>query len=81
MAALAPDAVHDIALQIPETETISVHQDLADVSLAFTGTLAADFIPKAKRLARDALALFTPEETRGACGHFAKGSQVGAALN
>ena len=39
----------NIALAVPDTDNISVHQDLADIALAVPAQLAVRFVPKAKK--------------------------------
>jgi len=80
MAAFAPDIVHEVALGIPETENISVHQDIADVSLALPARLATDFVPKAKRWLETRWLSSLPRKFGELVAHLAKGGQVAAAL-
>src|SRR3954447_421924 len=49
MAAQAPETVLEVALQIPLTENVRVHEDLADATLAMPADLAAKLVPKAKK--------------------------------
>jgi hypothetical protein len=47
------ERVAEIALAVPFTENISVHEDLADVALTLPVPLAVQFVDRAKRWCRD----------------------------
>jgi len=81
MAAQAPETVLEVALQIPPTEDVRVHEDLADAALAMPADLAAKLVPKAKKWLESPYQLLLPEKLGTLMGHLAKGGQVKAALD
>jgi hypothetical protein len=48
VAAVAPESVLDIALRVPETGNVRVHEDLANAALAMPPELSARLVPKAE---------------------------------
>jgi hypothetical protein len=80
MAHLAPETVLDVALQIPETENVRVHEDLIDAALAMPATLAKEFLPKAKRWIQSPYQLLLPEKLGNLMTHLALDNQVDAAF-
>lgn len=81
MAARAPETVLEVALQIPPTENVRVHEDLVDAALEMPADLAAKLVPKAKKWIELPYQLLLPEKLCALAGHLAKGDQVEAALN
>lgn len=80
MAALAPETVLEIILQIPETENIRVHQDLADAALAMPPDLAAALVPKTKTWIKSPYQLLLAEKLGELMANLARGGQVEATL-
>jgi len=83
MAALAPETVIEIALQIPDTENLRVHQDLADAACEMPPELAARWARKETRWVPSQRYLYflLPEKLGGLVSHLAKGGQVNEALD
>ncbi|MCI0408113.1 MAG: hypothetical protein L0191_06025 [Acidobacteria bacterium] len=81
MAAVAPETVLEVALQIPDTENVRVHQDLADAALAMPADLAPKLVPKAKAWMESPYQLLLPEKLGRLVGHLARGGQAEAALD
>ena len=83
MAALAPEAVLEIALRIPDTENIRVHEDLADMACKMPPELAARLAKKETDWVRSQqyLYLLLPEELGALVSHLAKGGQIDQALD
>jgi len=81
MAARAPETVLEVALQIPSTENVRVHEDLVDAVLEMPAHLAAKLVPKAKKWIELPYQLLLPEKLGTLMGHLAKGGQVKAALD
>jgi hypothetical protein len=81
MAARAPETVLEVALQIPDTENVRVHEDLVDAMLQVPADLAAKLIPKAKKWIELPYQLLLPEKLGALVEHLAKGDQVEAALD
>lgn len=81
MAKHAPEVVKDIALKMPETDNIRVHEDLADAALAMPADLAAALVPKAKRWLESAYHLTLPEKLGALVAHLAQGGRVSEAVD
>jgi len=81
MAPLEPEIVSKIALQIPETENVRVHEDLIDAALEMPAYLAAKLIHKAKSWAGSPRLLLLPEKLGQLISHFARGNQIAEALD
>jgi hypothetical protein len=80
MASEAPSTVHNIALGIPLTQNVHVHEDLVEVALALPPTLAADFAPKARQWLGFPHKLFLPERLGALVIHLIKGGEVDAGV-
>src|SRR4051794_10926526 len=46
MACEAPETVMEVMLQIPDTENVRVHEDMAEAAAAMPAKLAARLVPK-----------------------------------
>ena len=80
MAPFAPELVADVALKIPETDNVRVHEDLADIALALPAHLTAKFVPRARVWLRSPYQLLLPEKLGSLMAHLAQGGQVDRAL-
>ncbi len=81
VAAQAPEVVLEVALQIPETDNVRVHEDFVDAVLEMPADLAVKLVPKAKRWIELPHQLLLPEKLGALVEHLAKGTQVEAALD
>jgi hypothetical protein len=72
----AHQSVVKIALNIPDTENIQVHSDLADVALALPVELAARFVPKARKWLESPYELLLPEKLGMLVSRLAEGGEV-----
>jgi hypothetical protein len=75
-----PDTVLEVALAIPRTENVRVHDDLADVALALPAASAAKLVSTAKTWIEAAYQLLLPEKLGNLVCHLALGGEVDAAL-
>lgn len=80
VAGEAPRLVLDIALNIPETENVRVHEDLIDVALNLTPELAAELANKVASWLETPY-LLLPTKAASLVTHLALGEQVEDALN
>ena len=62
MATRAPEAVIEVVLEIPDTENVRVHEDLADIALALPAPFAAKLVPQAKTRIQTPYQLLLPEK-------------------
>ncbi len=83
MAPQKPETVLDVILQIPDTDNIRVHEDLADAALAMPAELAAHWANKEAEWieTQEVLHSFLPEKIGDLIEHIAKGGQVQEALH
>lgn len=81
MATRAPETVLEVALQIPPTENVRVHEDLVDVALQMPAALGARLVPKVKKWIELPYQMALPEKLGTLVEHLAKGSQIEAALD
>ena len=81
MAARAPETVLEVALQIPSTDNVRVHEDLVDAALEIPANLAAKLVPKAKKWIELPYQLLLPEKLGALVEHLTKGGQIEAALD
>ncbi len=83
MAARAPKMVLEIIVQIPDTDNVRVHEDLADAALAMPAEMAAEWAKKEAKWVEKQESLFflLPEKLGVLVGHLARGGQVKAALD
>ncbi len=80
IAALAPETVLDIALHVPDTGNIRVHEDLGEAALAMPPDLAARLVPKAGSWLDVPEQILLPDTLRKLLVRLADGGQVDAAL-
>jgi hypothetical protein len=75
------EQVLKIALAVPDTENVRVHEDLADVALALPAAMAAQFAPKAKKWVESPYQMLLPDKLGALVGHLATGDQADQALD
>ncbi|MEX2587803.1 MAG: thioredoxin domain-containing protein [Actinomycetota bacterium] len=80
MASLNPEEVARVALSVPETDNVLVHEDLAGVALALPAELAADFVSKARKWLQSKYLLHLPEKLGELVTHLARGGSTTEAL-
>lgn len=80
MASLAPEATLKIILEMPDTENVRVHEDLADAALAMPAELAAKLVPKAKTWIESPYQMVLPEKLGALVTYLARGGQMEVAL-
>lgn len=81
MAAYEPNTVLEVILQLPNTENIRIHEDIADAALAMPANLAAKLISKAIIWFESQSQLLLPEKLGKLIPHLAQGDQVEEALH
>src|ERR1700733_2097498 len=81
MAARDPEAVAEVALQVPNTENVRVHDDLVDIALALPAGLAAKFVPDAKLWIRAPYELLLPEKLGALISKLATEGEAQSALD
>ncbi len=81
MVELSPQTAHDIALQIPDTQNIFVHADLADAVLQMPSELAKDFVSKAKSWLESPNPVILAERLGNFMSKLTRGNQTEAALD
>lgn len=81
MAAYEPNTVLEVILQLPNTENIRIHEDIADAALAMPANLAAKLISKAITWFESQSQLLLPEKLGKLIPHLAQGGQVEEALH
>jgi hypothetical protein len=77
----AQGKVCEIALAVPETDNVRVHEDLTDVALALPPSLANSFVSKAKRWLESPYQMLLPEKLGALVTHLARGGKAEAALD
>lgn len=77
----AREQVLKIALAVPDTENVRVHEDLADVALALPAAMAVQFIPKGKKWIVSPYQMLLPDKLGALLGHLATGGHAGEALD
>lgn len=80
MADKAPHLVKDVALRIPPTENVRVHEDLIEAANKMPADLAIDFVAKAKAWLESPYHLLLSEKLGELLSHLARGGQIEAAL-
>ena len=80
MAPLAPEAVLEVILGIPDTENVRVHEDLVDAALGMPGPLAANLVGRAKKWVLCPYQLRLPERLGQLVSHLAKNLETKTAL-
>jgi hypothetical protein len=68
-------------IHIPDTENVSVNEDLVDAALTMPPELAAKLMEKAKSWARSPYHLLLPEKLGNLVAHLARGGEIDAALD
>ncbi|MBK9307419.1 MAG: hypothetical protein IPM58_10115 [Nitrospira sp.] len=81
MAGQAPDKVVELALRIPETENVRIHEDLSDAALAMPADIAQRIIPKAIGWAKSKYQLRLADRLGKLISHLARGGQAEKALD
>jgi hypothetical protein len=69
-----------VALAIPETENVRVHEDLTDVALALSADAASAFVPRATEWLKSPFLLILPEKLGLLVAHLARGGRTVEAL-
>jgi hypothetical protein len=82
MASLKPDVVLEVMLQIPDTDNVRVHEDLAEVALAMPAAMAAEWAKKEVRwiAKHERLYFLLPDKLGRLLKHLAIGGQGDVAL-
>lgn len=82
VAGSAPDRVLEVALAIPETDNVRVHEDLAQAAIAMPASLAAKWVEREVQwLEGQRRAFFLlPDELGRLITHLAEGGEVDAAF-
>ena len=81
MAAISPNKVLEVALQISDTENVWVHEDLADAALAMPADLAAKLVVKAKHWLEFPSLILLPEKLGKLVSHLALNGQIEEAID
>ena len=81
MAAQAPDLVVQLALRIPETANVRIHEDLTDAVLAMPADIAQRIVPKAIGWAKSKYQLRLADRLGKLVSHLAHGGQSEKALD
>lgn len=76
----AQQQVLDIALGIPDTDNVRVHEDLADIALSLPPSMATRFVPEARKWLGARHHLLLPEKLGALITHLAKGDEGTPAL-
>lgn len=72
----AHQSVLNIAMDIPGTENIQVHSDLADVALALPVEMAVRFVPEARKWLQSPYELLLPEKLGALVSRFAEAGKA-----
>jgi len=81
MAEKAPDLVAQLALRIPETANVRIHEDLTDASLAMPPEIAQRIVTKAIGWAKSKYQLRLADRLGKLISHLAHGGQIEKALD
>lgn len=81
MAPLAPDTVLHIALSLPPSDNIRIHEDIVELACGLPVALASQIVPLASDWIRDPYKILLPEHLRRLLTHLIKGEAIGPALN
>jgi hypothetical protein len=73
--------IAEIALKIPETKNVRIHEDLAEIAILLPPEMAAKFVPKAKKWIESRYQILLSEKLAALVAHLACGGQVQAALD
>ncbi len=77
----AQETVLGIALDMPDTDNVRIHENLADIALALPAPLAVGLVPKAKRWIESPYQILLPDKLGALVGHLAKGGHANEALD
>jgi hypothetical protein len=77
----ARETVMNIALGVPDTENVRVHEDLLKIALALPPGMAANFVSKAKNWIRSPYKLLLPEKIGDLIIYLATGGNMEEALD
>jgi len=77
----AQEQVLQIVRDMPDTENVAVHEDLAEVALALPAPMAAQLVDRAKRWANSAYGPLLPEKLGALVEHLAQGGMVDEGLD
>jgi len=80
MASRAPDIVTEVALSIPETDNVRVHEDLTDIALNIPVNLAIKFVPKINKWLKSSYLVFLAEKVAKLMVKLAKEGEVNSVL-
>jgi hypothetical protein len=80
MADVEPTTVKDIIQELPPTENIRVHEELAEVALKLPAHMAAELVPKLREWAKHPVQWVLPNKMSDLVKRLARGGQVDAAL-
>ena len=81
MASGSPGTIFEVIIHIPDTENVSVNEDLVDAALEMPPEVAAKLVEKAKAWARSPYHLLLPEKLGNLVAHLAQGGETDAALD
>jgi hypothetical protein len=73
--------IGEIALSMPETRNVRIHEDMAEIAMALPPEIAAQFVPKAKNWIESPYQIFLSDKLAALVAHLARGGQVEAALD
>lgn len=76
----AQEKVLQVALAIPDTKNVRVHEDLADVALALPPAMAAQFVPRATKWVESPYQILLPEKLGALVGHLAGAGKADEAI-
>jgi hypothetical protein len=73
--------IGEIALRMPETKNVRIHEDIAEIAMALPPEMAAQFVPKAKTWIESRYQILLSEKLAALVAHLARGRQIEAALD
>lgn len=76
----AQEEVLRVALDIPDTDNVRVHEDIVEIALNLPAHMAVELVPKAKRWVRSPYHLLLPSKLGSLIRHLARGGEGNAAL-
>ncbi len=79
MAAVKPDVVLEVIIEVPDTHNPSIHEDFIEAALAMPAQLAARLVEKIKGWIHFRQLPLVPEKIGNLVSHLARGKEVGAA--
>ena len=81
MAGLKPTTVAEILVQIPPTDNIRVHDDLADAALAMPANISAKVVAGAVKWVKSPYQMLLPQKLGALVSHLTRGGETGPALD